>query len=161
MGLMNRIVQPMERPAVSSQHCRRRRTNRPLPGVGRSARIGGAECPRSAVTVGEEGKTFLFIDILTNLSRPQAKKANYSLLKIFNPFHGDSEMDQQDDSRVRLLNEQDASQMLGIAVRTLQSWRVQRKGIPYLKLGGAVRYRVGDIKEWLERSLVTPRGEIR
>ncbi|HEV2297268.1 MAG TPA: transposase [Candidatus Acidoferrales bacterium] len=36
------------------------------------------------------------------------------------------------------------------AVETLAQWRSQRRGIPYLKIGRAVRYDVADVQLYLE-----------
>ncbi len=49
-----------------------------------------------------------------------------------------------------LLTERDASQRLGLSVRTLQKWRLQGNGPPFLKLGGAVRYDPEDLEQYVE-----------
>jgi hypothetical protein len=57
----------------------------------------------------------------------------------------------------------------GISVHTLRKYRSQGRGPKYLKLGdgprAAVRYRWGDILEWLARYAVEPgqqpEGEVR
>lgn len=56
----------------------------------------------------------------------------------------------------RHVREQDLSDRLGLSVRTLQRWRWQGKGPPYLKLGGRVVYRLADVEEWEERNKQTP-----
>lgn len=35
-----------------------------------------------------------------------------------------------------------------ITVRTLENWRSTSNGPPFIKLGGAVLYRVADIERW-------------
>ncbi len=49
----------------------------------------------------------------------------------------------------RLLNERDASDLLGLSARTLQKWRLQGVGPRYLKLGHAVRYAREDLETFL------------
>lgn len=44
-----------------------------------------------------------------------------------------------------LLNERDLAARWRISVRTLQNKRVQGCGIPFLKLGRSVRYRMSDV----------------
>lgn len=39
-----------------------------------------------------------------------------------------------------MLNEREVAARLGISVKTLQAWRLARKGPTYSKLGRAVRY---------------------
>ena len=50
----------------------------------------------------------------------------------------------------QFLTETEVARLLGISPRTLQAWR-HRGGHtpPFLKLGRTVRYRLGDVKEWL------------
>ena len=51
------------------------------------------------------------------------------------------------------LNEKEVSELTGIAVKTLQSWRWRRTGPSFLKLGGAIRYRREDIQAYMESCL--------
>jgi predicted DNA-binding transcriptional regulator AlpA len=48
------------------------------------------------------------------------------------------------------LNEQEVSELTGIAVQTLRNWRFQRKGPSYCKLGRMVRYPVADLTHFME-----------
>ena len=49
----------------------------------------------------------------------------------------------------KLLSERELSEYSGIAVRTLQSWRLRwDQGPPFRKLGGAVRYDVQLFDAW-------------
>ncbi|MBE3123710.1 MAG: helix-turn-helix domain-containing protein [Planctomycetes bacterium] len=50
----------------------------------------------------------------------------------------------------RLLNEQEAAAYMGLKPNTLAVWRsTGRYGLPFLKVGKAVRYRVADLEKWL------------
>jgi len=44
---------------------------------------------------------------------------------------------------------------LGLAVSTLNKWRVYGGGPQFLKLGRSIRYRIADVEAWLENQLVT------
>jgi hypothetical protein len=51
----------------------------------------------------------------------------------------------------RFLNERELAEYSGIAVRTLQRWRLYPdQGPPYKKLGGAVRYDIESFHKWVE-----------
>lgn len=54
-----------------------------------------------------------------------------------------------------LINETEAAEYMAVSVKTLQSWRHRwvhhREGPQWLKVGRAVRYRVGDIESYLRR----------
>jgi hypothetical protein len=50
----------------------------------------------------------------------------------------------------RLLTERDASQWLGLSVRTLQKWRLQGDGPRFLKLDHAVRYDPADLQVYVD-----------
>ena len=56
------------------------------------------------------------------------------------------------DARVvsRLVTERDASELLGVSMRTLQKWRLQGNGPRFVKLGHAVRYDVKDLEAYIE-----------
>ncbi len=49
-----------------------------------------------------------------------------------------------------LLNENDVSRITGLSVASVRRWRLLRQGPKYLKLGAAVRYRLEDIRSWLD-----------
>ena len=51
-----------------------------------------------------------------------------------------------------LITERDASEPLGVSVRTLQKWRLQGNGPRFVKLGHAVRYDVKDLEAYIERA---------
>ena len=42
------------------------------------------------------------------------------------------------------------SEMLDISVKTLEKWRWERRNLPYIKLGTAVRYKASDLEVWLD-----------
>lgn len=46
-----------------------------------------------------------------------------------------------------------------LSVKTLQAWRLYRRGPRYLKIGRSVRYRVGDLRDWLESRERTCTGD--
>lgn len=50
------------------------------------------------------------------------------------------------------INEKNLAARLLLSVRTLQRWRWQGKGPPYLKLGRRVVYRLSDIVDWEVRN---------
>ena len=49
----------------------------------------------------------------------------------------------------RYLSERDLAEYSGLAVRTLQKWRLFNEGPPYRKLGGAVRYALDQFEAWV------------
>ncbi len=52
------------------------------------------------------------------------------------------------------LNEQEVSEITGIAVQTLRNWRFERKGPPYCKIGRMVRYPVADLTHFMEENTI-------
>lgn len=57
----------------------------------------------------------------------------------------------------RLLTTPEAAAYLGMAPATLQNDRSSHGlGVPYVKLGQAVRYREADLIEWVEQRVVRP-----
>ena len=42
-----------------------------------------------------------------------------------------------------------AAESLGMSPRTLEKWRVEGNGPPFLKLGRRVRYSVVDLESWI------------
>ena len=52
-------------------------------------------------------------------------------------------------SQTAFLKENEVSERLGIKIRTLRQWRFRRKGPPYLKFVGGVRYSASDLDAWL------------
>ncbi len=50
----------------------------------------------------------------------------------------------------QFLTTEDVAELMGLSVETLAQWRSQRRGIPYLKIGRAVRYDPTDVQVYLE-----------
>lgn len=58
-----------------------------------------------------------------------------------------------------LLTSAEAADFLGLKTGTLVNWRcTKNQEIPFIKVGGRVRYREQDLLAWLERQLVIPTG---
>lgn len=56
-----------------------------------------------------------------------------------------------------LLDPPAVAKILGIRVGTLASWRCEgRSPLPYLKVGGRVRYRFDDVAAFLAATTATP-----
>jgi excisionase family DNA binding protein len=49
-----------------------------------------------------------------------------------------------------LLKAEEVANLTGLSVETLAQWRSQKRGIPYLKIGRAVRYDSADVQTYLE-----------
>ncbi len=48
-----------------------------------------------------------------------------------------------------LLTETEVSKQLRVSLAALRKWRVMNRGPQFLKIGSLVRYRQGDIDQWL------------
>jgi predicted DNA-binding transcriptional regulator AlpA len=48
-----------------------------------------------------------------------------------------------------LLKEAEVSKQLRVSLAALRKWRVMNRGPQFLKIGSLVRYRQGDIDQWL------------
>ncbi|MGP9537009.1 helix-turn-helix domain-containing protein [Brachybacterium sp. AOP43-C2-M15] len=55
---------------------------------------------------------------------------------------------------VKWLTAGDLSERWGIPAPTLAGWRYQGKGPRYMKLGGAVRYRLEDVEAFENENLI-------
>lgn len=49
-----------------------------------------------------------------------------------------------------LLTPEKVAEITGLSLDTLAQWRSQKRGIPYLKIGRAVRYDPSDVQSYLE-----------
>ena len=49
-----------------------------------------------------------------------------------------------------LLCAEEVAQITSLSIETLAQWRSQKRGIPYLKIGRAVRYDPADVQKYLE-----------
>ena len=58
----------------------------------------------------------------------------------------------------RLLTRDEAAEFLGLKnSRTLEVWAsTNRYGLPYVKVGRSVRYRLSDLEKWLQERTVRP-----
>lgn len=68
------------------------------------------------------------------------------------------------DEGTALLNQQQLASLLGLSERTLERWRSEHLGPPFVRLVGlgSVRYRKTDIDEWLKVQVVHPsRSHVR
>ena len=48
------------------------------------------------------------------------------------------------------INERTAAVMLSVSVKTLQRWRQNHSGPPYIKLKHLVRYAIQDLQDWMD-----------
>lgn len=54
-----------------------------------------------------------------------------------------------------------AAEFLGLSEKTLATWRsTGRYGLRYIKVGRCVQYRVGDLREFLNRRTANHTGEL-
>jgi len=49
-----------------------------------------------------------------------------------------------------LLNERDVARTVGMSLASVRRWRLRHEGPRYIKIGAAVRYRLQDVRGWLE-----------
>jgi predicted DNA-binding transcriptional regulator AlpA len=54
----------------------------------------------------------------------------------------------------RLLKEDAAAELMDVSVRTLQAWRARQAGPAYVRVGRNVRYRLRDIRSWIDANTV-------
>lgn len=62
-----------------------------------------------------------------------------------------------DSGNERWLDEKGVSEMIGISLSTLRKQRFSSVGIPYYKLGRAVRYKLADVISYMESKKVIVR----
>jgi hypothetical protein len=53
---------------------------------------------------------------------------------------------QEERMTIRHLNQSELAKRWSLSARTLERWRWQRKGPPFLKVGGRVVYRLEDVE---------------
>ena len=51
---------------------------------------------------------------------------------------------------LQLLREAEVAAMLAVAPKTLRAWRGSSRGPRYIKISGAVRYELSDIREFID-----------
>lgn len=49
------------------------------------------------------------------------------------------------------LTARQVTQLTGFSPKALESMRARREGPPYFKVGNSVRYRVADVRAWIEK----------
>jgi len=59
-------------------------------------------------------------------------------------------------NRNQIVDETMASKVLVRATQTLRNDRHMRRGCPYIRLGRSIRYRVGDLLDYLEKHRIDP-----
>ena len=60
------------------------------------------------------------------------------------------------NNELDLLTEQEAADILLMSPKTLQKRRFDKKPPKWLSLNGTIRYRLIDLKEYLENSVIDP-----
>jgi excisionase family DNA binding protein len=55
-----------------------------------------------------------------------------------------------------LLNERQAAERLGVAMKTMQQWRHHGKGPKWVKVGRLARYRSADLDAYITSRIVNP-----
>jgi excisionase family DNA binding protein len=59
------------------------------------------------------------------------------------------------DEVEKMLTTKEAAKRLGITEQTLRLWTQKKKvNLPYVKMGVAIRYRLSDIDDFINRSIV-------
>jgi len=59
----------------------------------------------------------------------------------------------------KYLSEEDVSPIIGIKASTLRVWRATKKGPPYYKIEGAVRYLESELMEWVNKRRIDPKPD--
>ncbi len=59
----------------------------------------------------------------------------------------------------KLLTEIQAADLLRMSSRTLQAWRGQGVGPPFIRAGRAIRYRRSDVLSWATEQTVNPKPQ--
>jgi helix-turn-helix protein len=60
-----------------------------------------------------------------------------------------------------LLDNRQAADFIGVTAGTLEVWRSEKRyQIPFLKVGGKVRYEVADLLTWLQSRKVKPQADL-
>lgn len=57
-----------------------------------------------------------------------------------------------------LISTRTAARILGLSPRTLEAWRHRGRGPRCYRVGHAVKYRAGDVRRYLEQSVLVPGG---
>lgn len=62
------------------------------------------------------------------------------------------------DTNQNLIRDKEVADMLGLSLTTLQHWRLEKKGPPYIRLGVNIRYSKKDVEAYIRARLVDPEG---
>ena len=57
------------------------------------------------------------------------------------------------------LNTREAASLLSLKKNTLEIWRVQGRGPAFVRLGRAIRYRIGDLENFVQKQTVQSTSE--
>lgn len=60
----------------------------------------------------------------------------------------------------KLLTATEVSDLTGIPESTLAQWRYRKRWIPYLRIGGLVRYDADDVHAYLQSCKIGVRGQL-
>ncbi len=61
-------------------------------------------------------------------------------------------------SEADLINEREAARRLGVTVACLRRWRWLRSGVPWIRIGRAIRYQPTDLDQYIASRRVDPTG---
>lgn len=62
---------------------------------------------------------------------------------------------EKDTISCELVDRVDAAKILGIKPETLSGWVCRGKtDLPYIKIGGRVRYKISDLKDFIKRNTI-------
>lgn len=95
--------------------------------------------PNSTVLVSESSK-----------QSPRGQSAMPTTDKV-TPIRGDD---------LTLVDNKQAADIIGVHYLTLQNWRSTGKSPKFIKVGRSVRYRLSDLKAWLEAKTRNHTGEV-
>jgi len=87
---------------------------------------------------------------LESLKKPRGQNAMPITEKV-TPIRADD---------LTLVDTKQAADILGVHYLTLQNWRSTGKSPKFVKCGRSVRYRVSDLKAWLEAQTRNHTGEV-
>lgn len=58
---------------------------------------------------------------------------------------------------LKLLTTDEAAKYLGLSAQILTRWRCKNEfDLPYIKMGGTVRYAQTDLEKWIEKKRIVP-----
>ena len=58
--------------------------------------------------------------------------------------------------RTRFITENEVALITGLSVHTLRNWRFMGKGMPYCRVGRAIRYDYSDVIEFMRGQRIEP-----